>query len=283
MKISNEDLERLSSLQPHEIPRDLHPDVRRAVVDRMIEKRQGQPRAPKKSVAKPVTSKRRKKIATVKQGEGGRIESLRRPIAPAGGVSPEKPKPVVTPAPTTRTKTRTGKKIDKATGKVAVASVKQGEGGKIVALTEEEKTAARTTVLPTVEAKPEAKPQGLMGMGARPVTKGAASGNYPQIKAAVEAARNHLVTMQQAPKGSQEHHDAHEAFNAIHANILKMSPELHTSLGQAKHFVTNPGKGSDKMLALTHQAINTRLGIIRTAHEENLRRSAEGRLKKAGN
>ena len=179
-------------------------------------------------------------------------------------------------------KTRTGKKLT-AEGKVAVPSVTRGENGKIRATTAEEKKAARTTTLPIAGPKPEPKPEGLMGMGEKPISKGASSGSYPHIKAAVDAARTHLSAMAQHPIGSPEHHAAHEAFNAIHANIGKMSPELHTTLGQAKHFVTNPGKGSDELLAMTHKAINTRLNIIKAAHTENIRRADEGRNRKAGN
>jgi hypothetical protein len=179
-------------------------------------------------------------------------------------------------------KTRTGKKI--SGGKVAVPAVKiDPETKRLRATTEAEKTEARTTVLPDAPIPQEARPQGVMGMGAAPIRKGASSGSYPHIKAAVDAARTHLSAMAQNPIGSSEHHAAHEAFNAIHANIGKMSPELHTTLGQAKHFVTNPGKGSNELLAMTHKAINTRLNIIKAAHEENIRRADEGRNKKAGN
>lgn len=188
-------------------------------------------------------------------------------------------------------KTRSGKRLDPNTGKVVVPLVKRDEEtGKLRSTTEAEKKAARTVTLPATKPVKEQKPSApsnlpgsLPGQGPRVITKGAASGNYTQIKAAVDAARGHLATMAAHPIGSPEHHDAHQAFNAIHANIGKMSPELHTSLGQAKHFVTNPGKGSNDLLAKTHEVINTRLNILRTAHEENIQRAAAGRLKKAGN
>lgn len=284
MEIDPADIERLSSLEPHQLPKNLHPNVRKAVLDKMIEKRQGQPRAAKKAVAKPAPSKRRKSQVppTVKRGEGGRIESVRTPIAPVDGQSPSTPTPVSS-APSGRRKTRTGKKLSKVTGKILQPSVRRNEeSGKIEAIPEAERVST-TTVLPQVNPVPERKPEGLMGLGAKPITKGAASGGYPAIKAAVDAARTHLDTMHTAPVGSPEHHAAKEAFNAIHANILKMSPDLHLSLGHAYHEVNNYGHGSDERLAMTHKAINTRLGILRVAHEENIKRAAAGRLKKAGN
>jgi hypothetical protein len=214
--------------------------------------------------------------SVVRNSKTGRAEKPTPPTGVPNFVKPkEKPQ-----LKSSLKKTRTGKKI--SGGKVAVPAVKiDPETKRLRATTEAEKTEARTTVLPDAPIPQEPRPQGVMGMGATPIRKGAAV-SYPVIKAAVDAARTHLTAMQNNPPGSPEHHAAHEAFNAIHANIGRMSPELHVTLGQAKHFVTNPGKGSDEMLAMTHKAINTRLGIIRTAHEDNLRRSAEGRTKKAG-
>lgn len=228
---------------------------------------------------------RKKKIPTVKRGAGGRIESLRTPIAPLAD-TPVVAKPdlkyAVPPRPkSTRKKTRTGKKLDKVTGKVLQPSVKRDESGKIVALSPEERRAAVTTVLPTFQQKPERQPSGLIGMGARPDLKGAKGGSYPKIKAAVQIATALLGHMRDT-YGTPEFHSHHELFNQVHAEIGRMSPELHQSLGQAKHFVSNPGPNLDSDLALVHKAINARLGIIAQAHDENLRRAEAGRTKKAG-
>ena len=180
-----------------------------------------------------------------------------------------------------RKTTRTGKKLT-AEGKVAVPSVKRGEDGKLRATTADEKKAARTTVLPTVKdtSKPVSRVKGrtsvVRGDAPQPKPKGFAVA-YPKVKAAVDAARTHLNTMENNEPSSEAHHSAHEAFNAIHANIGKMSPELHTLLGQAKHFVTHPGKGTKELLGMTHDAINNRLALGRMAANANLTRSAEGR------
>ena len=77
-------------------------------------------------------AKRKPAKPTVKRGAGGKIESLRRPIAPVAGEQ-EKPKSEITPTPTKRKKTRSGKVLDRATGRIAIPSVKQGAGGKIEA------------------------------------------------------------------------------------------------------------------------------------------------------
>ena len=50
-------------------------------------------------------AKRKPAKPTVKRGAGGKIESLRRPIAPVAGEQ-ETAKPAVTAAPTKRKKTR---------------------------------------------------------------------------------------------------------------------------------------------------------------------------------
>jgi hypothetical protein len=183
-------------------------------------------------------------------------------------------------------KTRTGKKLT-AEGKVAVPSVTRDESGKIRATTEEEKRAARTTVLPTadrdkVRGAKETKRQGVMGVGASPVRKGFKS-SYPVVEKATKAALGHLSTMHNSQPHTPEHQEASQAFHLIHANIGQMSPELHLSLKQAHHEVTHPGPKTAGNLAIIHKAITARLAIGRAAHEDNIRRSEEGMNKKAGN
>jgi hypothetical protein len=172
-----------------------------------------------------------------------------------------------------RKTTRTGKKLT-AEGKVAVPTVTRDESGKLRGTTEEEKRAARTTVLPKAGPKKTAKPEGRMAMGASPIKKGFAVA-YPVVEKAVHAAMHHIGQMR-ATHGTDEFHHHHEAFNAIHANIGKMSPELHLSLGQARHEVMHPSDKTDGNLALIHKAITSRLAIGRAVHTDNLKRAAEG-------
>ena len=172
-----------------------------------------------------------------------------------------------------RKTTRTGKKLT-AEGKVAVPTVTRDESGKLRGTTASEKKAARTTVLPTVAPKPEKKPEGRMSLGANPIKKGFAVA-YPVVEKAVNAATHHLGNMR-ATHGTDEFHAHHEAFNAIHANIGQMSPELHLTLGQAKHEIMHPSDKTDGNLALIHKAIDARLAIGRAVHTDNLKRAAEG-------
>ena len=172
-----------------------------------------------------------------------------------------------------RKKTRTGKKLT-AEGKVAVPTVTRDENGKLRGTTSEEKKTARTTVLPVAGPKKEAKPEGRMSLGASPIKKGFAV-SYPVVEKAVNAAIHHLGNMR-ATHGTDEFHAHHEAFNAIHANIGQMSPELHLTLGQAKHEIMHPSDKTDGNLALIHKAIGSRLAIGRAVHTDNLKRAAEG-------
>ena len=172
-----------------------------------------------------------------------------------------------------RKKTRTGKKLT-AEGKVAVPTVTRDESGKLRGTTEGEKKAARTTVLPVAGPKVEKKPEGRMSLGANPIKKGFAVA-FPVVEKAVNAATYHLGNMR-GTHGTDEFHAHHEAFNAIHANIGQMSPELHTTLGQAKHEIMHPTDKTDGNLALIHKAITSRLAIGRAVHTDNLKRATEG-------
>jgi hypothetical protein len=173
-----------------------------------------------------------------------------------------------------RKTTRTGKKLT-AKGKVAVPTVTRDESGKLRGTTEDEKKTARTTVLPVAGPKTEKKPEGRMSLGASPIKKGF-SVSFPVVDKAVKAALGHLSTMHTTHPDSPEHKDAKEAFHLIHANIGQMSPELHVSLAQAHHEITNPGSKTPANLALIHKAIGSRLAIGRAVHTDNLKRATEG-------
>jgi hypothetical protein len=175
-----------------------------------------------------------------------------------------------------RKQTRTGKKLT-AEGKVAVPTVTRDTSGKLRGTTEGEKKAARTTVLPVSGPKVEKKPEGRMSLGAKPIKKGFAVA-FPVVEKAVNAATYHLGNMR-GTHGTDEFHAHHEAFNAIHANIGQMSPELHTTLGQAKHEIMHPTDKTDGNLALIHKALSARLAIGRTVHTDNLKRATEGKPK----
>lgn len=293
LKVDPADIERLSNQEDlKEAVKGLAPHVADAVVKRYMEKNAGKPKVKKKVTLTAEESakfakqkKRAAKKPTVRRGAGGRIESVRTPIAPVGDapVTPKRDARTISRPIKKRRKTRSGKKLDKVTGQVLTPTVRRGESGKIEAIPKEER--ANITPLPAQEAvtqqpRPIQRPAIVRG-GVRPEVKGGAV-SYPRIHAAVTAAMGHLSNMRLSQRGSDEFTNHEKLFDAIHANIKPMSPELHLSLGQAKHHITTAGPKAEENLALVHKAINARLGIIKQAHEENIRRAEEGRARKAG-
>lgn len=218
---------------------------------------------------KPKPLPKAKPRPTVGRGAGGRIVSLK------------KTKPV-----SKRKQTRTGKKIDRATGKIAVPLVRRGEGGRSVGTTPEERKAAITTVLP--EAGPEVmlqptrtqteQPQGTLRQGGQRVNRGFVA-PYKLVKAGVDAALGHLSKMKET-QGTPEFDDHHQAFNAIHQNLAEIDPHgLGISLGQLKHQTLHGAKPRE--LEKYHRLIQDRLEEGRRAHEENVANAQAGRERKA--
>ena len=141
-----------------------------------------------------------------------------------------------------RSKTRSGKKLDKATGKVIVPSVKRGEKGRAVSMSAEDKRAAVTTVLPeagreVMQPTPKAQAvhvAGTLKRGGMRGEKGHKSGNYPVIQKATHAALHHLNQAHFAVEAGLNHTEHFQNFDAIHANIKGMDKQLHQSLGVAR-------------------------------------------------
>lgn len=177
-----------------------------------------------------------------------------------------------------RKKTRTGKKLT-ASGKVAVPSVKRGPEGKIVATTPEERKAAVTTVLPTagkevMAPKPKAQPiqiPGTLKRGGQRKLRGF-SVKHAVIKAGVDAAITHLGNMK-STLGTNDFHEHHENFNAIHANVSQMDSGLGLLLGQAKHHTITNDPKSEKVLGQIHGLIKSRLAEGKQVELERLSRS----------
>jgi hypothetical protein len=237
-----------------------------------------------------MAAKKAKPRPSVKLGDDGKIVSLKPKPGLTSGVPEFVGKTAAANAvplkpAKTRKKTRSGKKLT-AEGTVPVPTVTRDETGQIRGTTAQEKLNARTTVLPVADrdkvqgAATTARSSGQSGVvtsQVNPVKKGFAVG-YPIVKKAVDAATHHLGNMR-STHGTDEFHAHHEAFNAIHANIGQMSPELSVSLGQAKHEIMHPSDKTDGNLAMIHKAITSRLAIGRAAHEDRLKRSAEGDTK----
>ena len=128
----------------------------------------------------------------------------------------------------------------RATGKIARPSVKQGAGGKIEALSSEEKAAQVRTELPEAgrEVMSPAQvtqlphvPGTLRRGGSRDTgsTKGARV-SYPDVKKAADAALEHLNKAHFAIGAGMNPQTHFDTFDAIHANIANMDKPLHTSL-----------------------------------------------------
>ena len=191
-----------------------------------------------------------------------------------------------------RKKTRSGKKLDKVTGKIPVPSVKRGEKGRAVGMTAEEKKAAVTTNLPaagreTMQPKETAvpiAPRGTLRRGGLKATKTIKGGQvgFPITQKATYAALHHLNKAHFALGAGLEHQHHLDAFDAIHNNIKGMDEQLHTSLKTARHLIGISGGRNTPELTQTQININRRLNELREVHEDNVRRAAAGREKKNG-
>lgn len=183
-----------------------------------------------------------------------------------------------------RKQTRSGKKLDKATGKIAVPLVKRGEKGRAVGMTAEEKKAAVTTVLPAagkevMQPTPAASPVHVPGTLKRGGQRGQQgfAGNYQETHKAVSAALFHLNNAHFA-LGAGLNPDSHfETFDAIHQNIK--DKRLHMALGAARHLVSVSGGKNSPELTTAHNLIKGRLEEGRIQHEDNVKRAMAGREK----
>lgn len=221
---------------------------------------------------KPKPLPKAKPRPTVGRGTGGRIISLK------------KTKPI-----SKRKQTRTGKKIDRATGKIAVPLVRRDEQGRAVGTTAEERAATVTTVLPeagreVMQPTPRVltpQPGGTLGRGGQRRLRGFGM-PHARVKAAVDAAIHHLDGMK-STQGTPEFDDHEKAFDAIHANIQGMDKHgLGITVGQLKHQTLTGGAKAPHILRLLHTRIQDRLEEGRMAEEENKQRIQEGRDRRAG-
>lgn len=292
LTVDSADIERLSDLHPNDLPSTLEPHVRDAVFRRRQEKglkaeKPGLSGNAAADVARLTKrSQRRKKgVATVRRGEGGKIESVRTPIAPLSG-EPVAPKPdarfAAPVAKPRRGRTRSGKKIDKVTGKVVKPSVKRGPQGRAVPLTEEEKKDAVTTRLPVagpsvMQPKPAAQPiqpRGTLKRGGQRNLRGF-SGNYQDTLKATNTALHHLNNAHFALGAGMSPDEHFKNFDEIHASIK--DKHLHTGLKIARHLVSVSGGKNSAELTTAHNLIKGRLEEGRIQHEENIKRAMAGR------
>lgn len=183
-----------------------------------------------------------------------------------------------------RTKTRTGKKLDPKTGRIAgapkVGQILGGEKGKrdggwITRATDADVREVVETKLPT--AGPEK--MGVPSQTTRPkqqariIRSGVAqnpsgfSGNPQQVAELAKQAMGHLERMR-GTRGTEEFHSHHESFNAVHATLAH-DTNVHTMLGHAYHTVMNPNHpNSEAHYGLITKELRSKIsGGLRVAKE----------------
>jgi hypothetical protein len=199
------------------------------------------------------------------------------PAAPKkvrGRPFPKKPGPTGTPAfvgTTTdpkmlpsqpqkkRSRTRSGKKIDRKTGKVVVPKVGRlvGTGeGTVKKVTQEDVREAQTTVLPAAPVvRPEAAPKTriVRDATARPTGAGVQVG---LLKGLVKQAHTHLDRMG-ATHGQPEYMVHQTNFHEVHATIAAGDHQLGSILGAHHHLVHT--QGDPQQIALAKSAAHDRL------------------------
>jgi hypothetical protein len=187
----------------------------------------------------------------------------------------EKPTPVPLGAPVTRTANPVIKKFKKGQlvtikprkqkKQTPIAQPQPGQAGKLdgqtVRVTPENLTQIyeqkRRTELPAAgpaEMTPAGRPE-VEGAILPRTLRGSQSGKnlggfaakHSVVASATHEALGHLNTMANTDKGSPEHHAAHEAFNALHAQIGQIGNKpLHSDLGLGRTIIQQ-FHGSNKL------------------------------------
>jgi hypothetical protein len=226
-------------------------------------------------------------LASARASEEKRIEAKTsaerpkpEPAAPAapkkvrGRPFPKKPGPTGTPSfvgTTTdpkmlpsqpqkkRSRTRSGKKIDKKTGKVVVPKVGRlvGTGeGTVKKVTQADVTEAQTTALPAAPVvRPEAAPKTRIVQNATGKATGAAV-SVGLLKGLVKQAHTHLDRMS-ATHGQPEYMVHQTNFHEVHATIAAGDHQLGSILGIHHHLVHT--QGDPQTIASAKSAAHDRL------------------------
>ena len=230
-----EDVEKLSNLQPHELPSNLAPHVKDAVLKRMMEKRGSTPKAPKPSV---IRDKKTGK-ATPKIPATPVVERTADPV-----VKKFKKGELVTVKPR---KQKPQKPIVTKPGQVGKLD------GKVVRVTPENLTQVHNerihTDLPTAgrdvmtpQGRPEVDgailPRTLRSSQNKKNLGGFAR-SHKEVSKVTHEALGHLQTMANSAKNSPEFHSSHEAFNTLHGQVGQIGNKvLHRDLGLGKTVIS---------------------------------------------
>jgi hypothetical protein len=181
--------------------------------------------------------------------------------------------------PVRRTSTWVGKKVGLRAG-----AIRKDESGKLTRVTKEEAKASITTVVPTVQpapSRPQAKPRTAVATGAgvvNPSNRGFAR-NPAQVGELLRQAIGHLEKMK-ATHGTEEYHQHHDAFNAVHATLQGADSRVHTLLGIAAHTVRNPNHpNADTHFTLSMKALRSKLSQGRRVAGENAENARAGQAR----
>ena len=269
-------VEHLSNLQPHELADNLAPHVREAVMKRMLEKRNAQPRVPKAGVVRDKTT--------------GRAV----PKTPAAPVVTTTADPVIRKFKKDQLVTVRPRKQKKQT---PIAVPQPGQAGtldgKTVRVTPENMTQIydekRRTNLPTAgraamtpASRPEVEgailPRTLRSSQNRKNIGGFAA-EHSVVAPVVHAALGHLQTMADNPRHSPEFHAASEAFNVLHSKVGQIGNKvLHKVLGMGKS-VIDKAHGTPHLknaLKIHRGAVLGRLEEGRIAEQSRAERTGQG-------
>jgi hypothetical protein len=181
--------------------------------------------------------------------------------------------------PVRRTSTWVGKKVGLRAG-----AIRKDESGNLTRVTKEEAKASITTVVPTVQpapSRPQAKPRTAVATGAgvvNPSNRGFAR-NPAQVGELLRQAIGHLEKMK-ATHGTEEYHQHHDAFNAVHATLQGADSRVHTLLGIAAHTVRNPNHpNADTHFTLSMKALRSKLSQGRRVAGENAENARAGQAR----
>lgn len=199
----------------------------------------------------------------------------RKKKAPVPGIKlPKKKK-----APVRRESPWVGKKVGKRAG-----AIQKNEDGTLSRVTKEEARASVTTELPRQEApapKPSGKMRTVVATGrtqVQPSNRGFAR-NPAQVGELLRQAIGHLENMKRT-HGTEEYHQHHDAFNAVHATLQGADSRVHTLLGIAAHTVRNPNHpNADTHFTLSMKALRSKLASGTRVAGENAENARAGQAR----
>jgi len=182
-------------------------------------------------------------------------------------------------APVTRESPWVGKKVGKRAG-----SIEKTEDGTLRRVTKADARASITTELPAQErpaTQPTAKtvPQIVRGRNVVRASNRGFNRNPAQVGELLKQAIGHLDKMK-ATHGTEEYHQHHDSFNAVHATLQGADSRVHTLLGIAAHVVRKPNHpNADTHFTLSMKALRGKLAQGTRVAGENAANARAGQAR----